>query len=154
MANTGVHQKDDLDEEVLQLAMLGPTKTAGGRPPFFKSHVSTDMEHSSKLTILFTVSAYQEKFRHLTFQYPTHLQQFQQFCHKKLSKLYVHHFRLLASTLPAADFEEMSDAASLCTCLYTLSQAVVDTCGYSPPTHTFQSSIRSGQRERKCCCKR
>ena len=25
--------------------------------------------------------------------------------------------------------------------------AVVDTCGFTPPTRTFQSSIRSGQRE-------
>ena len=29
--------------------------------------------------------------------------------------------------------------------------AVADTCGYTPPTNTFQSRIGSGQREMECC---
>ena len=28
---------------------------------------------------------------------------------------------------------------------------VVNTCGYTPPTRTFQSSIGSGQRDMECC---
>ena len=32
--------------------------------------------------------------------------------------------------------------------------AVVDTCGYTPPTRTFLRNIESGQREVECCWER